>query len=67
MLDTFSCQDQLNFHKLLGCDCQIPERKYSRVERCISSLEAVQVKDETYGHSTEGSFLSLLVVFLLVS
>ncbi|XP_024925563.3 uncharacterized protein LOC107420336 isoform X1 [Ziziphus jujuba] len=45
--------DQLNFHKLLGCDCQSPDRKYSRVEKCFVSAEAVKEKEGKHGHKTE--------------
>ncbi|KAF7840638.1 abnormal spindle-like microcephaly-associated protein-like protein [Senna tora] len=34
--------DQLNFHKLLGCDCQSLHRKHLRTGQCLSSSEAVQ-------------------------
>ncbi|KAL5578866.1 hypothetical protein UlMin_011308 [Ulmus minor] len=45
--------DQLNFHKLLGCDCQNPVRKYTSAEQCFVSPEVVQIEDETHGQSTE--------------
>ncbi|EXB88426.1 Retrovirus-related Pol polyprotein from transposon TNT 1-94 [Morus notabilis] len=45
--------DQLNFHKLLGCNCQSPVRKYSSAEPCFSSPDLVRTKDKTYGYSTE--------------
>ncbi|PON84060.1 Beta-catenin [Trema orientale] len=45
--------DQLNFHKLLGCHCQSPGRKYSSIEQCFRSPEAEQTKDNSCGHSAE--------------
>ncbi|KAF4372521.1 hypothetical protein F8388_027194 [Cannabis sativa] len=43
--------DQLNFHKLLGCNCQSPGRRYSCVEQC--SPEVVQTKDNAHGQNAE--------------
>ncbi|CAN6690108.1 unnamed protein product [Malus baccata var. baccata] len=46
--------DQLNFHKLLGCDCQSTDRKYTCMG-CYVRPEATQVEEETYDHHTEDS------------
>ncbi|KAB2601009.1 abnormal spindle-like microcephaly-associated protein-like protein [Pyrus ussuriensis x Pyrus communis] len=46
--------DQLNFHKLLGCDCQSTDRKYTCMG-CYVRPEATQIKEETYDHHTEDS------------
>lgn len=57
-------QDQLNFHKLLGCHCQSTVRKYSSAEPCFLSPEVVRTKDKTFGNNTEGYFLSTLAFLL---
>nr|XP_011459978.1 PREDICTED: abnormal spindle-like microcephaly-associated protein homolog [Fragaria vesca subsp. vesca] len=41
--------DQINFHKLLGCDCQSSERI------CSVRPEPTQIQEETYVQHTEGS------------
>ncbi|KAL6197608.1 hypothetical protein ACLB2K_033215 [Fragaria x ananassa] len=41
--------DQINFHKLLGCDCQSSERI------CSVRPESTQIQEETYVQHTEGS------------
>ncbi|XP_048446893.1 LOW QUALITY PROTEIN: abnormal spindle-like microcephaly-associated protein homolog [Pyrus x bretschneideri] len=46
--------DQLNFHKLLGCDCQSTDRKYTCMG-CYVRPEATQIEEETYDHHTEDS------------
>ncbi|XP_050106975.1 uncharacterized protein LOC126586238 isoform X4 [Malus sylvestris] len=46
--------DQLNFHKLLGCDCQSTDRKYTCMG-CYVRPEATQVEEETYDHHIEDS------------
>ncbi|XP_020228154.1 abnormal spindle-like microcephaly-associated protein homolog isoform X2 [Cajanus cajan] len=37
--------DHLNFHKLLGYDCQSPNRRHLRMVRCLSNFESVQKTD----------------------
>lgn len=39
--------DQLNFHKLLGCTCQIPEGKRSSMGHLFMSYKAVENQEET--------------------
>ncbi|KAE8728682.1 HSP20-like chaperones superfamily protein [Hibiscus syriacus] len=39
-------QDQLNFHKLLGCNCQNLERRHSLTQRQLASSEGVVQKKE---------------------
>ncbi|KAJ7967674.1 Abnormal spindle-like microcephaly-associated protein-like [Quillaja saponaria] len=34
--------DQLNFHKLLGCNCQCPERRHLSTGQCLLSSEVAQ-------------------------
>ncbi|TKY54021.1 Abnormal spindle microcephaly-associated protein-like [Spatholobus suberectus] len=46
-------QDHLNFHKLLGCDCQSLNRRYLRVVRCLSNSESVQKPDALDVHDNE--------------
>ncbi|KAK8594444.1 hypothetical protein V6N13_015366 [Hibiscus sabdariffa] len=38
--------DQLNFHKLLGCNCQNLERRHSLTRRQFASSEAIVPKEE---------------------
>ncbi|KAI4295878.1 hypothetical protein L6164_035876 [Bauhinia variegata] len=45
--------DQLNFHKLLGCDCQSLQRKYLRIGQCLSSYEVAQKLDASDVHGNE--------------
>ncbi|KAI9124182.1 hypothetical protein K1719_005482 [Acacia pycnantha] len=45
--------DQLNFHKLLGCDCQSLYRKHLRMEQCLSNSEALQKPDASDLHDNE--------------
>ncbi|CAK9176695.1 unnamed protein product, partial [Ilex paraguariensis] len=47
--------DQLNFHKLLGFNCQSPERKRLSTERCFMHSAAVLNREEMNGNSTEDS------------
>lgn len=57
----FACQDQLNFHKLLGCDCQSPLRKYYCAGRSVVSSEADQMKEVAKCNSPEGLSPFMLV------
>ncbi|KAF2304980.1 hypothetical protein GH714_000847 [Hevea brasiliensis] len=43
--------DQLNFHKLLCCKCQSPERRHSSTENRVVSLKAVLEQEEIDCHS----------------
>ncbi|GAV57034.1 LOW QUALITY PROTEIN: CH domain-containing protein/Arm domain-containing protein/IQ domain-containing protein [Cephalotus follicularis] len=45
--------DQLNFHKLLGCNCQSPQRRHSNLEHLIGNSEPVIDKGEIDRHDTE--------------
>ncbi|KAL6332270.1 hypothetical protein AAG906_001985 [Vitis piasezkii] len=45
--------DQLNFHKLLGCTCQIPEGKRSSMGHLFMSYKAVENQEETGGQNAE--------------
>ncbi|XP_027332753.1 abnormal spindle-like microcephaly-associated protein homolog [Abrus precatorius] len=45
--------DHLNFHKLLGYDCQSPNRRHLRMVQCISSSEAAQNPDASDVHGNE--------------
>ncbi|KAL2339173.1 hypothetical protein Fmac_013619 [Flemingia macrophylla] len=42
--------DHLNFHKLLGYDCQGPNRRHLRMVRCLSNSESVQRPDNVHGN-----------------
>ncbi|KAI9198577.1 hypothetical protein LWI28_028033 [Acer negundo] len=44
--------DQLNFHKLLGCNCKSSERRRSNINRCLVNSGAFPVQEEK-DHSTE--------------
>ncbi|TXG47055.1 hypothetical protein EZV62_026349 [Acer yangbiense] len=44
--------DQLNFHKLLGCNCKSSERRPSNINRCLVNSGALPVQEEK-DHSTE--------------
>ncbi|KAK0577950.1 hypothetical protein LWI29_002761 [Acer saccharum] len=44
--------DQLNFHKLLGCNCKSSERRRSNINRCLVNSGALPVQEEK-DHSTE--------------
>ncbi|QCD79727.1 myosin V [Vigna unguiculata] len=37
--------DHLNFHKLLGYDCQSPNHRHLRMLRCLSNSESIQKPD----------------------
>ncbi|KAL1334639.1 hypothetical protein AAHE18_11G191700 [Arachis hypogaea] len=45
--------DQLNFHKLLGYDCQSANRRHLRMVQCLSSSESVQNPDDSYVQGNE--------------
>ncbi|KAJ4703151.1 Abnormal spindle-like microcephaly-associated protein-like [Melia azedarach] len=45
--------DQLNFHKLLGCNCQSPERRRSNSDCWIVNSEASSDRKGEAGYSTE--------------
>ncbi|XP_015574312.1 abnormal spindle-like microcephaly-associated protein isoform X2 [Ricinus communis] len=45
--------DQLNFHKLLCCNCQSPERRHSISEQCGLSLNAMLDQEEIDEHCNE--------------
>ena len=60
-----SQQDQLNFHKLLGCTCQIPEGKRFSTGRLFMSYKAVENQKETDGKNAEG-FNSLFSASFLI-
>ncbi|XP_028767797.1 abnormal spindle-like microcephaly-associated protein homolog isoform X2 [Neltuma alba] len=45
--------DQLNFHKLLGCDCQSLYRKHLRMEQCLSNTGAAHKPDASDVHDNE--------------
>ncbi|KAH9748073.1 Binding / calmodulin binding protein [Citrus sinensis] len=53
--------DQLNLHKLLGCNCQSPERRHSNPNCRIVDSEALPDQEEN-GHSTEGAHSPLNAV-----
>ncbi|KAL5773413.1 hypothetical protein ACOSP7_013002 [Xanthoceras sorbifolium] len=44
--------DQLNFHKLLGCNCKSSERRRSNINRCLVNSGALPVPEEK-DHGTE--------------
>ncbi|RDX88651.1 Abnormal spindle-like microcephaly-associated protein-like, partial [Mucuna pruriens] len=45
--------DHLNFHKLLGYDCQSPNRRHWRILRCLSNSESEQKPDASNVHGNE--------------
>ncbi|XP_057963277.1 uncharacterized protein LOC131154486 isoform X3 [Malania oleifera] len=46
-------KDQLNFHKLLGCNCQSSERKHSSGHQWFLNSRATLNQEETNGHGSE--------------
>ncbi|KAL2959979.1 hypothetical protein AAZX31_17G014500 [Glycine max] len=45
--------DHLNFHKLLGYDCQSPNHRHLRLLRCLSNSESIQKPDASDVHGNE--------------
>ncbi|CAN0852352.1 Abnormal spindle-like microcephaly-associated protein homolog [Linum grandiflorum] len=45
--------DQLNFHKLLGCNCQSLVRRHSRVEKSFITSQLEMNQKQTHEHSIE--------------
>ncbi|CAI0468264.1 unnamed protein product [Linum tenue] len=45
--------DQLNFHKLLGCNCQSLVRRHSRVEKSFMTSQAELNEEQRLGHHIE--------------
>ncbi|CAL1397783.1 unnamed protein product [Linum trigynum] len=45
--------DQLNFHKLLGCNCQSLVRRHSRVEKSFMISQAELNEEQRLGHHIE--------------
>ncbi|KAK7264494.1 hypothetical protein RJT34_32103 [Clitoria ternatea] len=45
--------DHLNFHKLLGYDCQSPSHRHLRIVQCLSGSESVQNPDTSNLHDNE--------------
>ncbi|CAN1196972.1 Abnormal spindle-like microcephaly-associated protein homolog [Linum perenne] len=45
--------DQLNFHKLLGCNCQSLVRRHSRVEKSFITSQLEFNQEQKHGHSIE--------------
>lgn len=58
------CQDHLNFHKLLGFNCQSPERRRLSKDQWFMNSEA-DLKQEERIHSSEG-YYSCLFTFLVI-